>query len=113
MTQKKSVTELSDLYKLIPGTEPLPVEEKIEDPLAPLNIRLHVRLEKKGRGGKAVTVIEGFFHTRDELENLARELKTHCGAGGTVRGDTVEIQGSQVEKVREFLKKKGFKLKGR
>ncbi len=74
--------------------------------------KLHVQLEKKGRKGKGVTVIKGFFHTKNDLESFARELKTRCGSGGTVKGDTIEIQGDHRKTAVEYFKAKGFKVTG-
>src|SRR5205823_4637656 len=49
--------------------------------------------DRKGRGGKVVTVIAGLTGTPEALSTLASELKRACGTGGTVRGDLIEIQG--------------------
>ena len=74
--------------------------------------KLHVQLEKKGRRGKGVTVVKGFFHTRQDLQDFARELKARCGAGGTVKDDTIEIQGDHRKTVAEYLRNKGFRVTG-
>lgn len=74
--------------------------------------KLHVQLEKKGRKGKGVTVIKGFFHTRQDLERFARDLKTRCGTGGTVKDDTIEIQGDHRNAVVEYFRSLGFKVTG-
>ncbi|MFZ1730989.1 MAG: translation initiation factor [Bacteroidota bacterium] len=74
--------------------------------------KLHVQLEKKGRKGKGVTVIKGFFHTKNDLEAFARELKTRCGSGGTVKDDTIEIQGDHRKTAVDYFKAKGFKVTG-
>lgn len=78
---------------------------------------LRLRLETKSRGGKAVTVISGVSGSRQQVEDLSRELKTLCGAGGTLRpaGDgttELEIQGDHRPKIAEKLRKKGFTVKG-
>jgi translation initiation factor 1 len=74
--------------------------------------KLHVQLEKKGRKGKGVNVIKGFFHTKDDLQDFARELKARCGAGGTVKDDTIEIQGDHRKTAAEYFRNKGFRVTG-
>jgi translation initiation factor 1 len=64
---------------------------------------VRVTREKKGRGGKTVTVVYGLSMPSDRMEGLAAELKKRCGAGGTVKGGTVEVQGDNVEAVIEVL----------
>jgi translation initiation factor 1 len=70
-------------------------------------VRLH--RDKKGRGGKTVTVITGL--PAAQLDSLARELKRLCGTGGTVRGDAVEIQGDHRDRLLPALEARGFKVK--
>ena len=71
-----------------------------------------VRSEKKGRGGKTVTVVYGLPRNTEFLQELSRDLKRACGAGGTVLDDGVEIQGELRERVREALMKRGYVVKG-
>ena len=71
-----------------------------------------LRVEKKGRGGKLVTVIDGLPQNAIFLKDLSRELKQACGTGGTVLDHGVELQGDLRERVRVFLTKKGFTVKG-
>jgi translation initiation factor 1 len=72
---------------------------------------VRVGYETKGRKGKAVTIVSGLRMTADELKNLARELKTRCGAGGTVKDWTIEIQGDHRDKVVADLQTRGFTVK--
>jgi len=71
-----------------------------------------LRISKQGRGGKTVTVIDGFTRHADDLENLASDLKRSCGSGGTVRGMSIEIQGDARERLRIKLSGLGFAVKG-
>ena len=71
-----------------------------------------LRMEKKGRGGKAVTVVYDLPKNAAFLKELASELKRACGTGGAVVDDTVEIQGDLRERVRDHLVKKGWTMKG-
>lgn len=70
-----------------------------------------IRREKKGRGGKTVTVIMELQLTPDDRKALATQLKKACGAGGAAKEDTIEIQGDVREKVAETLQKLGYKTK--
>ncbi len=71
-----------------------------------------LRMEKKGRGGKTVTVIFGLPNNAAFLKELSQELKRACGAGGTATVDGVELQGDLRERVRECLLARGFLVKG-
>jgi translation initiation factor 1 len=73
---------------------------------------IHLRIEKKGRRGKIVTVIEGFTGHKNRIEELAREIKINCGTGGAVKNNSIEIQGDFRKKASEFLKGNGFLVKG-
>lgn len=71
-----------------------------------------LRMEKKGRGGKTVTVVFGLPDNAEFLKNLCGELKKACGCGGAVTADGVELQGELRDRVRPLLEKKGFVVKG-
>jgi translation initiation factor 1 len=71
-----------------------------------------LRMEKKGRGGKTVTVVFGLPHNAAFLKELSQELKRACGTGGAVLEDGVELQGDLRDRVREVLLGKGFTVKG-
>jgi translation initiation factor 1 len=71
-----------------------------------------LRLEKKGRGGKAVTVVYGLPQNAPFLKELSQTLKKVCGTGGAVIDDGVELQGDLRERVREWLVQHGYRVKG-
>jgi len=71
-----------------------------------------LRLEKAGRGGKTVTVLFGLPNNAVFLKDLAQQLKRACGTGGTVTEDGVELQGDLRDRARDFLRAKGFQVKG-
>lgn len=73
--------------------------------------QVRVRLEKKGRGGKAVTTITGLPLNETDLKALGKELKKKVGVGGAVKEGIVEIQGDQVDKMLQLLADKGFAAK--
>ena len=78
----------------------------------PAKIVAKLRLEKQGRGGKAVTVIYDLPNNAAFLKTLSQELKRACGTGGTVAENAVELNGDLRERVRELLSKKGWTVKG-
>ena len=70
---------------------------------------LKVRLDAKHRGGKMVTLIEGFAGTEADLEQLGKQLKSYCATGGTVKNNEIIIQGDNREKILQWLNKNGYK----
>lgn len=70
--------------------------------------KLRVAIERKGRGGKTATVVTGFVGSDDDLNALARFLKTKCGVGGTAKDAEIIIQGDLKQKVIELLKSDGY-----
>ncbi len=72
---------------------------------------IRVGRETKGRKGKGVTVITGLALDREGLAKLATELKQRCGAGGTVKGSVIEIQGDHRDLLVEELKRRGYAVK--
>lgn len=73
---------------------------------------LHVLIEKKGRGGKTATIIEGFEISDDEIDEIARTLRKKLGTGGSSRGGEILIQGDRKADVMSLLKGMGYKVKG-
>jgi translation initiation factor 1 len=69
-------------------------------------------MEKKGRGGKMVTVVDGLPNNAEFLKELSQELKRACGTGGASGEGFVELQGDLRDRVRELLTKKGYVVKG-
>jgi translation initiation factor 1 len=82
------------------------------DASIPSRVVAKLRVEKKGRGGKTVTVVDGLPRNSAFLKDLCQELKRACGTGGAVAEGTLELQGDLRERVREVLQKKGFVVKG-
>jgi len=72
--------------------------------------RVDIRRETGNRGGKTVTVIDGFVGIGlPEKEQLAKKMRNACGCGGTVKDGAIEIQGDQREKIAQILSDAGFR----
>jgi len=72
---------------------------------------VRVSRETKGRGGKAVTVVRGLPVDAAALVKIARQLKSACGSGGTVKDAAIEVQGDHCDKLIELLKAQGHVVK--
>ena len=83
----------------------------VSGPIPP-RVVAKLRMEKKGRGGKTVTVVYDLPQNDQFLKELGQELKKACGVGGTVVEGGVELQGDVRDRVRHILMKRGFVVKG-
>lgn len=87
-----------------------------EEPLKEYKFVAVFRLEKNGRGGKTVTVIDQLPKQELFLRELTKELKSKCGVGGTYstagKEGLIEIQGDKRVQIKAIFDKKGFKYKG-
>lgn len=72
---------------------------------------VRIMRDRKGRGGKTVTVITGVPLNGAELTALAQQLKKLCGTGGTIKEGNIEIQGDHCDKIQEKLTALGYKVK--
>ncbi len=92
---------------LPPGPAPSPSKAETEAPKGPA--RAVVRLERKGRGGKEVTVVEQLGLPGAQMEAWLKALKGSLGCGGTVEGDTLVLQGDQRERLPSLLEARGVR----
>ncbi len=112
MKSKKKV--LNDFGGIMYSTDPsfsYEEENVAAESLANNQQDLRVMLDRKNRGGKAVTLITGFIGTEEALESLAKMLKTKCGVGGAAKQGEILIQGDFRDKVLTLLQKEGYKVK--
>ena len=85
--------------------------EEQHETLPPQQQQLYVKREKKGRGGKEVSIVTGFVGNEEDLKDLGKELKKSLGVGGSAKEGEIVIQGEHRDKIVEILTKKGYKTK--
>ena len=83
------------------------IEEEQAETLPKNQQKLRVGIEKKGRGGKTVTIIKGFIGSEEDLKDLGKLLKTKCGVGGSAKEGEIIIQGDFKQRIIELLKAEG------
>jgi|TARA_R110002020_G_scaffold138420_21_gene308434 translation initiation factor 1 len=88
-------------------------DETSEQPDNSVDTSQPVRIQRqtKGRKGKGVTVIFDLPDNPDLLAEYASALRKTCGVGGAVKDGTIELQGDQREKAKQWLEQRGFKAK--
>jgi len=110
MSRKSKKNRINVVYSTNPdfdyedeneAVQSLPFEEQ----------KLYVSIDRKNRGGKSVTLIEGFVGSEEDSVDLAKKLKQQCGVGGGYKNDEIYIQGNHREKVSAILQKLGAKVK--
>lgn len=84
------------------------IEEEQAETLPKNQQKLRVGIEKKGRGGKTVTLIKGFIGSEEDLKDLGKLLKTKCGVGGSAKEGEIIIQGDFKQRIIELLKVEGY-----
>jgi len=110
--KKKPLNDLADLRLVFStkqenlASEDLPTEVPASTPFAKQNLR--IRIDRRHRAGKEVTLLEGLDMNKEEMEALAKKLKGQCGIGGGVDADLIFLQGDQRKKLPGLLQKMGF-----
>ena len=104
--------KFNSLNGLVYSTDPnFKIEEEItdnEETILPAQQKLKVRVDKKHRAGKMVTLVEGFIGKEADREEIGKKLKTFCGTGGSVKNGEIIVQGDNRDKVLQWLLKNGY-----
>lgn len=109
MSKKNKPDTRGFVYSTDPGFK-FEEEQGDQETLAAAKQKLKIRLETKHRGGKVVTLIEGFVGQESDLEELGKKLKSFCGTGGSAKDGEIIVQGDQRDKVLQWLLKNDYKL---
>ena len=99
---------LNVVYSTNPDFKYESIEEEEAETLPKNQQKLRIFMEKKGRGGKTVTLIKGFIGTEEDLKVLGKLLKTKCGVGGSVKDNEIIIQGDFKQRITDLLKAEGY-----
>ena len=84
------------------------IQEHKEIPPNRQNIRLHLQ---RLPGNRIVTIVEGYIGSNKMFLELSKYLKKSCGVGGSIKNQTILIQGNHREKILKLLSERGFKVK--
>jgi translation initiation factor 1 len=98
------------VYSTNPNWNYTEEEEQQQNTLPPQQQNLRIFLERKG-GGKVTSVVKGFVGNDDDLSELGKMLKAKCGVGGSVKENSIIIQGNHREKILQILNDLGYKTK--
>lgn len=99
------------VYTTDPEPEPTPPATQPPAPPSASRQTARIALDRKGRGGKSVTMISGLRHDPATLEALLKRLKQQCGTGGTIKEGVLELQGDQRTRAAEALAALGYGVK--
>lgn len=91
---KGDLPEGEDVQENAPDTKPASTKDYE---------KLSIFKERKGRGGKTVTIITGYTCSDERLEEIASELKRKLGVGGSARGGEILIQGDHFDRLKREL----------
>ena len=112
MAKLKKIDSLGGLvFSTNPNFIPSEIPAQDVETQIPEKQKLIVKVDKKQRAGKIVTLISGFVGSENELENLCKLLKNYCGAGGSSKNNEILIQGDCKQKIADFLTKKKYGVK--
>lgn len=100
--------------RIVFSTDPEPGggrRKPVAKDVPPKEQTVYVERDRKGRGGKTVTVISKLQHSPATLQSLLKEFKALCGAGGTLKEGNLEIQGDHRDRLIERLREMGYGVK--
>jgi translation initiation factor 1 len=105
---KKNKQLINVVYSTNPNFNYESESEEEQDTLPKNHQKLYVSIDRKQRGGKDVTLVEGFVGSEEDLKELGKTLKSKCGVGGSVKDGEILIQGALRDKVFDLLIKDGY-----
>lgn len=108
MSKKNKSDKHGFVYSTDPNFRFEQEDEAAQNTLPPQQQKLKVKLETKHRGGKTVTLVDGFTGKEEDLEDLGKKLKNYCGTGGSAKDGEIIVQGDQRDKVLQWLLKNGY-----
>ena len=111
MAENDWKSRLGVVYSTNPDFQYTTETSEEQETLAPGKQRLIVRIDRRQRAGKQVTLVEGFVGKQEDLAALAKTLKTKCGVGGTAKDGEITIQGDLRDKVVALLQSMGYNAK--
>ncbi len=85
------------------------IKEILKEKIAPNEHSLIFKMEK--RRGKPVSIIGPFHIVQSEMKEICKKLKKKLGSGGTCKDEWMEFQGECRDKLKELIKKEGFRTK--
>ena len=89
---KKNKQLINVVYSTNPNFSYESESDEEQETLPKNQQKLYVSIDRKQRGGKDVTLVEGFVGTEDDLKDLGKILKSKCGVGGSVKDSEIWIQ---------------------
>lgn len=107
---KAKLQQIQDSGSLPEGDITPTASEEVAKPTSQHKGKLHISVEKKGRGGKTATIIYDFNGSDDELRKLGKELRHRLGTGGAARGGEILLQGDCRQKAIDVLRSLGYKV---
>src|SRR5688572_4409879 len=107
---QKSKNRVGVVYSTDPNYGYQHSQKRESATLPPQQQKLVVRIERKDRGGKTVTLVEHFVGKSDDLGTLGKMLKSKCGVGGSVKDGVILLQGDFRKRAAEILTAQGFKV---
>ncbi|MDQ2752281.1 MAG: translation initiation factor [Bacteroidota bacterium] len=108
MSQKNIPDSRGFVYSTDPQFQYQHNDEQPAETLLPSQQKLRIKLDTKKRAGKAVTLITGFVGKDEDLQTLGKQLRNHCGTGGSAKDAEMIVQGEQRDKVLQWLLKNGY-----
>jgi len=108
MSKKNKSDKNGFVYSTDPNFRFEEEQDEAVETLPPKQQKLKIKLESKHRGGKTVTLVQGFLGKDEDLQALGKSLKNFCGTGGSAKDGEIIIQGDQRDKVLQWLLKNDY-----